>query len=261
MIRTLHAEWTKLRTLPSSGWSFVGVVAVTVALSVAFTASVDAADCPTPQGCHEDTTKLTLSGTWLGQAAVVVLAALVITNEHATRMIQTTLAATPRRAVVLLAKAAVVAGVVLAAAVLGVAGSLLTGRFFLEGNGFTAANGYPPLSLGSEPTLRAASGTVLYLVLVGLLSLGAGALLRDTAGTITAVLTLFYIAPLAVQFVGDPQWRERLEKAAPSAGMAVQATRDLDRLPIGPWAGLGVLAAYTAGALLAGGAAFIRRDP
>lgn len=261
MIRTLHAEWTKLRTLPSSGWSFVGVVAVTVALSIAFTASVDAADCPAPQGCHEDTTKLTLSGTWLGQAAVVVLAALVITNEHATRMIQTTLAATPRRAVVLLAKAAVVAGVVLAAAVLGVAGSLLTGRFFLEGNGFTAANGYPPLSLGSEPTLRAASGTVLYLVLVGLLSLGAGALLRDTAGTITAVLTLFYIAPLAVQFVGDPQWRERLEKAAPSAGMAVQATRDLDRLPIGPWAGLGVLAAYAAGALLAGGAAFIRRDP
>ncbi|MFG2001556.1 ABC transporter permease [Spirillospora sp. NPDC048911] len=261
MIRALHAEWTKLRTMPGNAWCFLGVVGVTVTLSVAFTASVDVGDCATPQGCHEDTTKLALSGTWLGQAAVVVLAALVITNEHGTRMIHTTLAATPRRAVVLLAKAAVVAGVVLAAAVLGVAGSLLTGRFFLEGNGFTAANGYPPLSLATEPTLRAAAGTVLYLVLVGVLSLGAGALLRDTAGTITGVLSLFYLVPIAVQFVGDPRWRERLEKAAPTAGMAVQATRDLDRLPIGPWAGLGVLAAYAAAILLAGGAAFIRRDP
>ena len=37
-----------------------------------------------------------------------------------------------------------------------------------------------------------------------------------------------------------------------SAGMAVQATKDLHHLPIGPLAGLGVLAAWSAGALLGG---------
>ena len=37
-----------------------------------------------------------------------------------------------------------------------------------------------------------------------------------------------------------------------TAGLAVQATRGLDHLPIGPWEGLGVLAAYAGGAGLLG---------
>jgi ABC-2 type transport system permease protein len=45
-----------------------------------------------------------------------------------------------------------------------------------------------------------------------------------------------------------------------TAGLAIQATRDLDRLPIGPWAGLGVLAAWAAAAVLAGGVVFTVRD-
>jgi hypothetical protein len=72
-------------------------------------------------------------------------------------LIHTTLAAMPRRSVVLAAKA--------------VLGSLLAGRLILPGNGFTVAHGYPPLSLADGPTLRAATGSVLYLALVALLSL------------------------------------------------------------------------------------------
>ena len=40
-----------------------------------------------------------------------------------------------------------------------------------------------------------------------------------------------------------------------TAGLAIQATTDLRSLPISPWAGLGVLAAWAAAALLVGGAA------
>ena len=36
-----------------------------------------------------------------------------------------------------------------------------------------------------------------------------------------------------------------------TAGLAIQATRNLHNLPIAPWAGLGVLAAWSAAALLA----------
>ncbi|WP_405888704.1 hypothetical protein OG762_31480 [Streptomyces sp. NBC_01136] len=43
-------------------------------------------------------------------------------------------------------------------------------------------------------------------------------------------------------------------------GLAIRATKDLARLPIGPWPGLGVLAAYALGVLLLGGALFRRRD-
>jgi ABC-2 type transport system permease protein len=46
-----------------------------------------------------------------------------------------------------------------------------------------------------------------------------------------------------------------------TAGLAVQATADLERQPIGPWAGLAVLAAWSAAALCCGGLALRLRDP
>jgi ABC-2 type transport system permease protein len=112
----VHAEWTKLRTVPSTPWLVLAAVAFTVAASAALTASVDTSLCPSPLECHEDTTKLSLGGVQLGQVAVVVLAVLAITGEYGTGTIQTTLAARPHRAAVLLTKAAVVTATVLAAA-------------------------------------------------------------------------------------------------------------------------------------------------
>jgi ABC-2 type transport system permease protein len=58
--------------------------------------------------------------------------------------------------------------------------------------------------------------------------------------------------------VTDPTWSIRLQKYSPTtAGLAVQATTGLDGLPIGPWAGLGVLAAY-AGAAMLGAAVLLK---
>lgn len=261
MRHALAAEWTKLRTVSSTAWLAAAVVVLTVVLGSAMTASVDTSLCPTPTSCEEDTTRLALAGVWLGQVAVVVLAVLAMTGEYDTGMIQTTLAATPRRATVLLAKAAVVTVTVLATGSLGVLGSLIAGRMILPGNGFTEANGYPPISPADQPTLRAAGGTVLYLGLVALLGLGLGAVVRDTAGALVTVLTLLYVAPMVAALVTDPAWSDRLQKLAPmTAGLAIQATRGLDRLPIGPWAGLGVLAAYAGAAMLWGAIAFQVRD-
>jgi len=45
-----------------------------------------------------------------------------------------------------------------------------------------------------------------------------------------------------------------------SAGLAIQATTNLSSLPISPWAGPGVLAAWAAAALLAGGLVLGLRD-
>jgi ABC-2 type transport system permease protein len=176
-------------------------------------------------------------------------------------MIQATVTAIPRRGVVLLTKAAVVTGAVLVAGAFGVLGSLLAGRSILAGNGFTPANGYPQLSLGHEPTLRAAIGTVLYLGLIALLSLGIGTAVRDTAGAITVVLTLLYAVPTIAAFVSDARWNERLQKIAPTtAGLSVQATVRLDALAIGPWTGLAVLAGYAAVAMLLAALLFTLRD-
>ena len=86
---------------------------------------------------------------------------------------------------------------VLAAGAVAVVGaSLLAGRFLEPGNGFTIAHGFVPLSLSHGPTLRAAAGSVLYLTLVALFSLGAATALRDSAVAITVVLGLLYIFPV-----------------------------------------------------------------
>lgn len=261
MRRAVHAEWTKLRTLPSTVWLVLAAAVGTVLLSAAVVASVNTAHCPSPAECFEDTTKLSLTGVRLGQALVAVLAVLVVGNEYGTGMMQVTLAATPRRSTVLLGKAAVVVACVLAAAIPAVLGSLAAGRAILPGNGFTAANGYPALTLADGPTLRAAAGTVLYLVLVALLALGVAAALRDTAGALVSVLTLLYVFPIIGALMSDPQVQKWLDRLTPmTAGLAVQATTSLDRLHIGPWAGLGVLAGYAAAALALGGYVFVRKD-
>ncbi|WUI00881.1 ABC transporter permease [Spirillospora sp. NBC_00431] len=247
----LHAEWTKLRTVPGPLGLMVGAVAATVALSAAATSVVT---CE-PGDCGGDMARLSLVGVALGQALVAVLAVLIISGEFGTGMIRTTLAAVPRRSVVLAAKALVLSGVVAAAGTVAVLGSLLAGRLVLPGHGDQA------LTLADGPTLRAVAGSVLYLVLIALLGLGVATAVRDSATGIGIVLGLLYVLPILARTIGDPRWQRAVEKVAPmSAGLAVQATTDLGGLPIGPWAGLGVTAAWAGAALLLGGLLLRGRD-
>jgi ABC-2 type transport system permease protein len=250
MREALHAEWTKLRTVPGTIWLLVAVVALTAALG----AVADAATrCPAT-GCQLDPAKTSLTGIYLGQAIVAILAVLAISSEYGSGMIRITLTAMPRRTTVLAAKAITVTSLVLGAATIAVLGSLLAGRLILPSHGFTAAHGYASaLSLSDGPVLRAAIGTVLYLALIALLSLGIAAAVRDSAVAIGVVLGLLYLIPIIATAVGAPDWHRHMEQIAPmTAGLAVQATTGLRSLPIAPWAGLGILAAWAAAALLAG---------
>ena len=258
---TLRAEWTKLRTVPGTVWLLAAAIVLTVAVS---TAAMAATRCPVGTGCPVDTTKLSLTGVQFGQAVVAILAILAVLgigSEYSTGMTRTSLTAMPRRAVVLAAKAAVTAGPVLAAGVIAVAGSLLAGRLILPGHGFTAARGFPLLSLADGPVLRAAAGSVLYLALIALLSLGIATAVRDSAVAIGVVLGLLYLFPIIAALAANPQWQRHLEQFGPmTAGLEIEATTGLHSLPISPWAGLGVLAAWAAAALLAGGLLIRLRD-
>jgi ABC-2 type transport system permease protein len=75
------------------------------------------------------------------------------------------------------------------------------------------------------------------------------------------VLGLLYLFPIVAGVVSDPYVQRHLEQIAPmTAGLEIQATTGLRSLPLSPWAGLGVLAAWAAGALLAGGLLLRLRD-
>jgi hypothetical protein len=136
--------------------------------------------------------------------------------------------------------------------VAGLAASLVA--FFLaqpiqRSRGFEPPS-YPHPSLSDGPVLRAVVGTALFLAVLALFSLGAGAILRRTAGAITLVIGLVVVPQLvtSVLSVDATRWVQRV---TPIAGLAIQQTRHRVDTAIAPWAGLGVLCAYAAVALAA----------
>ncbi|WP_238016241.1 ABC transporter permease [Dactylosporangium sp. AC04546] len=237
MIDIVRAEWTKLRTSPGTLALLVGVVVATVGVSMAASAC-------SGNGCGADLPKLGLTGVQLGQAVVAILGVLVIGHEYGTGMVRVTLTAMPRRLHVLAVKAAVLAAVVAAAAVPAVAGAVAVSQLMLPDH---------------DLVLRPAIGSVLYLVLVGLLAMGTATALRSAAAAIGTILALLYALPIVLAVISDEEWRDRLRRMGPStAGLAVQATT-ADAVT-GPWKGLGVLALWALGALLVGAVVLHRRD-
>jgi ABC-2 type transport system permease protein len=257
MKQAVHAEWTKLRTVAGPAWLLAAAVVLTVGLGALVVASMTYS----PGDGAQDTTRLSLTGLEIGQAVVAILAVLLISSEYSTGMIRITLVAVPRRSAVLLSKGTLLTSVTLVAAAISVAGSLLVGRVILLSHGFTAAHGYMVVSLAHGPTLRAAVGSVMYLALIALFGLGIGMAIRDSATAIGVVLALLYLFPLVASFIGNPQWHRHLEQIGPmTAGLAIQSTIDLRGMPLTPWSGLGVMAAWAAGALLLGGLLLRLRD-
>jgi ABC-2 type transport system permease protein len=74
--------------------------------------------------------------------------------------------------------------------------------------------------------------------------------------------------PLLLLGVFPEHLRERIVQTTPLAGMAVQSTTgrmlsayaDVEGMPIGPWQGLGVVAAWAFGSLAVGYVVLRRRD-
>jgi hypothetical protein len=265
MIDALRAEHLKLRSLGGVRWLLLATVASLVVVGAALAATVDADRCGSGSGCSLDPVKTSLGGVWIAQIAVGVLGVLAVSTEYDTAQIGVTLAAMPRRLAVLGAKTVAVVSVVVGAAAAGTLGALVAGRVVLGPGGVAAVPpGAGPVrpSLTDALTARAGLGTTLYLALVAVLAVGVAAVLREAASAIVTVLGLLFLFPLLELVITDPAWQQRLHRYAPmDAGLTVQATRDLDRLAIGPWSGLGVLAGYSLAALGLGAALFVARDP
>lgn len=238
----LRAEWAKVRTVPDLGAALL----LTVVLTVAVAAVAAAAGAGSPDPVH-----VSLLGVQLGQAVVAAAGVQLLAGEYGTGLIRTTFAALPRRRQVLAAKALLLVAGVATAAVVAVGGSVLAGWLLLDG--------YPGVPAGA--LLRAAAGSVLYLILVALLGLGAGAVVRHAAAATGLVLGLLYLVPAMLRFFPDEDLQELVYRLCPAtAGQTVQTTVGLAAMPIGPWAGLAVTAGWAAAVTAAGAMVLCRRD-
>ena len=245
---TLRSEWTKLRTVRSSWWALGLALGLTILMSMFISSTVETSGKAPYEG-GEDTMMLSLGGVLFAQFAVVAIAVVAITAEHATGTIRATFAANPRRRLVLGAKAGVVAAVVAAVGLVGSLLAFLASQPILRGNGFIAANGYPAWSLGDGEALRAIAGAAIFLALLALLALGVGAILRHTAAAVTGVLALMFLPLIASGMVPESA-QDTIQRIAPmTAGSCVFTTAG-HGAPLSPGAGIAVLAAWAAAAML-----------
>ena len=222
---------------------------------------------PAGSGFPTSTIERGLQGFFAGLIAVVVVAVMFITAEYRRGLIRTTLAASPRRGRVLAAKA-IVAGAVTFAA--GLAAALVV---VLLGNHLAHGNGSYVLPVTSLTEVRVIVGTAAMLAVAAVLAVAVGTALRRSAAAVTAVIVVVvlpYILAIApVLPISAENW---LLRVTPAAAFAVQQsipaypqvtagyTPAAGYFPLAPWAGLAVLCAWAAVALVLAAVLLRRRD-
>ena len=199
------------------------------------------------------TLKDILTGTFAALIAVIVIGALFITAEYREHLIHVTLAATPRRGRVLIAKAVVLGSVT---AVAGLAGAAIA---LPLGERLARANGVYLFPVTTSAQLRIVLGTAALLATASVLALAVGAVFRRSAGAVTTVVVAMVLPYLLIANpfmpAGLSDW---LARVTPAAAFAVQQTLvRYDQVssvyspyngyyPLTPWAGYAVLAGYAA---------------
>ena len=234
-------EWIKLRTLRSVKWALLVALAGMIGIGIAA-----GHNTINPRG---DVTNNILAGGALGSLVFAVLGVLVMTSEYSSGTIRATLAAIPRRPLVLAAKTAVFGVVAL------VTGEVATFAGFLAGAAFVRA-GIPHPALSQPTVLRAVAMTGAYLALVGLMGLGLGAIIRNSAAAVATLTGGLFVLPLVVAGT---------HKAGPFlpeliAANSLSAVKPIQAFTLSPWIELGIVAAYAAALLGAGCWSLVRRD-
>jgi hypothetical protein len=252
-----RSEWTKIRTVRSTGWSLFAMAVFSLGFT-AFYAAKLASSWSTFEAAEKDwftsdTAAMILQpGATFGQLAVGVLGVLLMASEYSTGMIRASVLATPRRTPILAAKAVVFDAVVFAAA------AAVAVPVFLVGSALTSAQA--STSLGDGSTVRAILAFGVFMALTGLIGLAIGAVVRHPAAGIGALAGLNYVAPLLLSFLPG-SFGEHLVAALPAtSGQAILSNGHNGDIVYSPLASSGILVAWTAVLLAAGFVSVKRRD-
>lgn len=184
----LASEWTKIRSVRSTIWT-LGVMALLM-LGIGFGVGALVATAGGDEASPQSALALGFFGMLPASICVITLGVLTISSEYGTGMIRTTLTACPSRARVLTAKAIVFFLLVF---------SIVTVLAAVVGAAQVAMVDWPAPS-GAE-WLRATVGAGLFLALLGLLSMGVGAIVRHSAGAITVMIGVLLLPLVAALFM------------------------------------------------------------
>lgn len=246
--QVVRSEMVKITTLRSTLW--------TALISVAGMALVTTIS--THSALHQgrgrypgfDPTNRSLAGVSVGVLTMGVFGVLVLTGEYASGTIRTSLSALPRRPLLLAGKALVAGSAML------VFCEALSFACFALGQAVLSGGGAPTADLAQSGVARAVVLTGVFLALFGMLGLGIGALIRNTAGAISAYVGVTFLLPtLLNQLSGDPARYTPIELLANSVTVTGPPHGQVP-----PAVALLLMAAYTLAVLGAGAVLFASRD-
>ncbi|MFI7438479.1 ABC transporter permease [Nonomuraea indica] len=245
MIDIIRSEWTKIRSVRSTVWT----LAITALLMVGLGALLSGSAASSAEGPIDpvSATRISLNGIMLASMATATLGVLVISSEYRTGGIRTTLMAVPRRLKLLAGKIIVFTAVALAVSMAASLASFLIGQAILDG-----------AALGDPGTVRAVTGTGLYLTACGLFGLALGALIRHTPGAIVSAVALILVLPPLTNGLPGRWGQVVRDHFTSNAGMELPFPSDANQL--GPWSGFGVYLAWIAVVLVVAAVLMRRRD-
>lgn len=249
-LRVIKSEWIKIRTLRSTPITLLVAVAIMIGLGMLTTWLRASHPDRGGQIVHLNGAQASLRMYFLAQLAVGVLGVLMISGEYTTGMIRASLSAVPKRLPVLWAKAGVYTAVLLVLMTIAAFAAFFGGQAVISS--------YQPASHLSDPgVLRVVFGTALYLTVVGLLGVGFGALIRNSAGAIAALFGVLLILP-GLADVLPSSWQPDVVPYLPSNAGTAMLLVNPDPTMMSPWSGFALFVGYAL-ALLAVAAVLLKR--
>ncbi len=250
--RVVHAELLKLFTVRSTYYALLATTLSIVGIGAFAAVGIVVGEAPPGPEATVDPTGGALTGVSLAVYLVAALGVLTVTSEYSTGTIKSTLAAVPKRPVLVAGKLLAVATTTLLVTLAASVTAFFTAKAVLATDGMS-------ISLTAPGVLRAVTGAALYLTAVALFAGGLAWLLRSTAGSLATLFGILVVLPVTAYLLPARIRDDVMPYLPDSAGLAIlQTTPSPAQLP--PWTGFGVFIAYTTITVLAATLVLRRRD-
>ena len=253
-LRVIRSEWTKLRSVRSTYWSLFAtlllIIGIGILVCVIFNARWPHISPRERADFHP--LRASLVGVNFAQLAIGVLGVLVITAEYSTGMIRATFSAVPKRLPVLWAKTGVFAGVAFLLTLPAVFIVFFAGQSILSGQHINITISHPGV-------VRALIGAPLYLMVMGVFGIGLGAMLRSTAGGISALAAIVFVLPPIIGLF-PASFANSVTPYLPSNAGGALWTINPDPNTLAPWTGFAVFCGWAIASIVVASILMVRRD-
>jgi len=247
LARTVAAEWSRLWSVRSTWWC--AIATTIVVLGIATLIGIDLREPPLDASSEPSAWEFGpfAAGVWMFVLLAIVL--VTTTADHTSGGIVPTLQWTPRRAVLLAARAGVI-----------VVAATLFGQLLVFAASMTVRLWVPEIGLPVDDGARTLAWAAFVHATCALLSVGIGLATRSTGGGLAAVFALIIVLPVLLQAIPH-ELAIRLTEMLPGSGVIfLLGGEGPGRTEMTTTSSVVVLVCWSVAAMVAGGWRLLKSD-